>query len=91
MLNPYEFYVVGVVIAVIIAMQLNPAEQDGVGTFIELIGFSIGVIATQGLYLEAIEAKKEEKRLAKETEVLKKEVEELKRAVATLQQTASTP
>ncbi|HAX72152.1 MAG TPA: hypothetical protein DCY20_01370 [Firmicutes bacterium] len=84
MLDPLEFYVVGVVIAIILSLELRPAEQDALGTFIELIGFGLSTIATQGLYLEALAAQEEAKVAAEEQKKLQNEVATLKKEVAEL-------
>ena len=46
-LNPYEFTIVGVIAAFIIAPSLNPNQQNSIGNFLELVGQTILTISSQ--------------------------------------------
>ncbi len=85
-LSPHEAYVVGVILAFILSLELKPAEQELIGLFFELVGFNLGYIAAHALTQEEKRAECEAREVEKERELMKQEIEELKVQVETLQQ-----
>ena len=46
-LDPYEFTIIGVIIAFLIAPTLNPNQQNSIGNFLEVIGQTLLTISAQ--------------------------------------------
>ncbi|MDE5977750.1 MAG: hypothetical protein K2G70_04720 [Turicibacter sp.] len=85
-LDPYTFVTLGFIIAILIAMEAkNPAEQEAIGNFLEVVATNIEYIAEQGAYLEELENRRQEKIEAIEKQELRDEIDELKKTLAKLQ------
>ena len=89
-LSPHEAYVVGVILAFILSLELKPLEQELIGIFLELVGFNLGYIAAHALTQEEKRAVCEARELEKERELMKQEIEALKQQVNALQQAVYT-